>query len=203
MDNPPALGDYVDLYFLGDNGRRLAVDVRENAPRQRWDFEVATNMAGAEVQIQLPDLSEVPHDRVVYLYDEAADKRIYARTQPSYSYDAGEGGTRRFRLEVVERTEAGLTISAASAQSHDGGATVSYTLSTDAHVRVEVLNIAGRTIAVLASDEAKTAGVASATWSGRSRSGTLVPGGRYLVRITARAEDGQQTQALVPLNFER
>lgn len=203
MDNPPAVGDYVDLYFLGDNGRRLAVDVRASAGPQSWQFEVVTSVAGAQVQLELPDLSEVPADRVVYLIDEDADRRIYARTTPSYSYSSGEGGARRFRLEVVERTEAGLTISAAGAQAGAAGATVTYTLSTDASVGIEVLNMAGRTIAVLAADQATPAGLATSTWNGRSTAGTLVPSGRYLVRISARADDGQQTQALVPLQLER
>jgi hypothetical protein len=202
MDNPPAVGDYVDVYFIGDGGRRLAVDVRDSAPAQSWEFEVATDMAGAEVHLQLPDLSEVPNDKSVYLIDEAAGERIYARTMTSYSYNAGEGGARRFRLEVADRTETGLMITSASAQAAGGGVTVSYTLSADAQVQVEVLNIAGRTIARLA-DEAAPAGVSSCTWNGRSASGTLCPSGRYLVRIKARAQDGQQTQALTPVQLGR
>ena len=202
MDNPPAVGPYVDLYFVGDGGRRLAVDVRENRPMQTWQFEVATDMSGAEIELQMPDLSEVPADKAVYLTDEAAGRRMYARTLTTYSYQSGEGA-RRFTLEVVDRTEAGLMITAASAQAAAGGITVNYTLSADAQVQVEVLNIAGRKVATLASDEATPAGVSSCGWNGRGGAGTLVPGGRYLVRICARAADGQQVQSLVPVQLER
>ncbi len=202
MDNPPAVGPYVDLYFLGDGGRRLAVDVRENRPMQTWQFEVATDMAGVEIELQMPDLSEVPAGKVVYLTDEAAGKRMYARTLTTYSYQSGEGA-RRFTLEVADRTTAGLMITAASAQAAAGGITVNYTLSADAQVQVEVLNIAGRKVATLANDEATPAGLSSCGWNGRGGAGTLVPSGRYLVRICARAADGQQVQSLVPVQLER
>jgi hypothetical protein len=203
MDNPPAVGPYVDLYFLGDGGRRLAVDVRDNRPVQTWQFEVSTDMAGVDVELQLPDLSEVPADKSVYLVDETAGKRIYARTLTTYSYASGEGGARRFSLEVADRSDTGLMITAASARAGGGNVTVSYTLSADAEVSVEVLNIAGRKVATLAAGETAPAGLSTCAWNGRSGSGTLVPGGRYLVRVNARAEDGQQVQALVPVQLER
>lgn len=203
MDNPPAVGPYVDLYFLGDGGRRLAVDVRESRPVQTWQFEVATDMAGVEVELQLPDLSEVPTGKSVYLVDETAGRRIYARTLTTYSYQSGEGGARRFSLEVADRSDVGLMITAASARAAAGGITVSYTLSADAQVDVEVLNIAGRKVATLASGDTAPAGLSTCGWNGRGAAGTLVPNGRYLVRICARAEDGQQVQSLVPVQLER
>jgi hypothetical protein len=203
MDNPPAVGPYVDLYFLGDGDRRLAVDVRDAQPSQTWQFEVATQMADVEVEVQLPDLSEVPADKAVYLVDETAGKRMYARTLTTYSYQSGEGGARRFSLEVADRAETGLMITSASAQAAGGAVTVSYTLSADAQVQVEVLNIAGRKVATLASGDTAPAGLNTCGWNGRGGSGTVVPSGRYLVRVSARADDGQQVQALVPVQIER
>jgi|GEM_PF-6266488 len=202
MDNPPAIGPYVDLYFLGADGRRLAVDVRAVRPVQTWQFEVVTDTPGAEIELQLPDLSEVPADKAIYLVDETAGNRIYARALTTYSYQAGEGA-RRFSLEVADRANTGLMITAASAQAAGSGVTVSYTLSADAQVLVEVLNIAGRTVATLAGDEAAPAGLSTCTWNGRGGSGTSVPAGRYIVRISARAADGQQVQSLVPIQLER
>ncbi|MFP4248684.1 MAG: carboxypeptidase regulatory-like domain-containing protein, partial [Armatimonadota bacterium] len=203
MDNPPVVGDYVDLYFVGDGGRRLAVDVRGDRSVQTWQFEVATNMPDTRVEVQMPDLSEVPNDKSVYLVDEAAGKRMYARTLTTYSYESDEAGARRFTLEVADRSETGLMITAASAQAAEGAVTVSYTLSADAQVSVEVLNIAGRKIATLANGESAPAGLSTCGWNARNASGSLVPSGRYLVRVQARADDGQQVQALVPVQIER
>ncbi|MGM0492225.1 MAG: carboxypeptidase regulatory-like domain-containing protein, partial [Armatimonadota bacterium] len=203
MDNPPAVGSHVDLYFVGDGGRRLAVDVRGERPVQTWQFEVATDMPDTRVEVQMPDLSEVPNDKSVYLVDETAGKRMYARTLTTYSYDSGEGGARRFTLEVGDRSETGLMITAASAQAAGGAVSVSYTLSADAQVSVEVLNIAGRKIATLADGETAPAGLSTCGWNARNSSGSLVPNGRYLVLVEARADDGQQVQALVPVQLER
>ncbi len=203
MHNPPAAGPQVDVYFVDDAGDRLAVVVRENRPVHTWHFEAATDIAGARVEVQMPDLSEVPNNKSVYLTDEAAGKRMYARTLTTYSYESGESGTRRFTLEVADRSETGLMITTASAQAAGGAVTVSYTLSADAQVNVEVLNIAGRKVATLASGESAPAGLSTCGWNGRSSSGTVVPSGRYLVRVKAQADDGQQVQALVPVQLER
>ncbi len=203
VDNPPAIGPFVDLYFEAAGGRRLATDVRAAAAATEvWSFAVATDMAGVQVELTLPDLSEVPADKSVVLVDEAAGKRVYARTMTSYSYDSGEGGSRRFRLEVTDRQGAGLMITGASAAPAGGGVTVSYTLSAPAQVSVEVLNIAGRSVATLGGDLAP-AGVSTVSWNGRSAQGTICPPGRYLVYISARAEDGQQVQAVVPAQLDR
>ena len=40
-------------------------------------------------------------------------------------------------------------------------------------------------------------------WDGRGQTGTRVPNGRYLVRITARGDDGQQSQSVAPLLLRR
>jgi hypothetical protein len=193
----------VDLYFLGEDDRRLAVDVRPAAgATEVWSFAVATDMADVQVELSLPDLSEVPADKLVYLVDETAGKRMYARTMATYSYDAGAGGERRFRLEVADRTDTGLMITGAAAVAVGGRVSVSYTLSSAAQVSLEVLNIAGRKVATLGG-EVQPAGVSTASWNGRSASGSICPPGRYLVRINARADDGRQAQAIVPVQLSR
>ncbi|MGD9495453.1 MAG: carboxypeptidase regulatory-like domain-containing protein [Armatimonadota bacterium] len=203
VDNPPAIGPYVDVFFVGEGGRRLAVDVRPAATAvEAWQFGVTTDMAGVQVELSLPDLSEVPADKTVILVDEDAGKRLYARTMSSYRYDSGEGGTRMFRLEIAERGNAGLMITAAAASATRGGATVTYALSAEAQVKVEVLNIAGRCVATLGGALAP-AGVSTVSWNGRSTEGTPCPAGRYLVRISARAEDGQEVGTVVPLSLTR
>ncbi len=203
VDNPPAIGPYVDVYFVAENGRRLAVDVRGSAgATEVWPFAVTTDMAGTQVEVLLPDLSEVPADKSVILVDEDTGRRMYARTMTCYRYDSGEGGTRHFRLEIVDRGETGLMITSAGAVAGAGGVSVSYTLSAPARVTVEVLNIAGRVVATIGGDVAP-AGVSTVAWNARSSTGTVCPAGRYLVRISARAEDGQQVQALVPVALTR
>lgn len=89
---------------------------------------------------------------------------------------------------------------AAAATSLAGGAThITVSLTSAASVRVSVLNVAGREVAVL-PERALPQGVSSLLWDGRSRSGTTVPTGRYLVRVTARSHSGGQSQVLTCLS---
>jgi len=202
--NPPALASGVDLYFTSQAGETLAVDVRTaSAGELVWPFEVSTDLAGVQVQVALPDLSEVPTDKRVTLVDVDAGKSMYARTMPAYAYGSGEGGVRHFRLEVTDGVGGGLIIASAAAAPVGQGATVTYTLSLPADVSVEVINIAGRRVATLASGQAAAAGINSLSWNGRSASGTACPAGRYLVRIRAAADNGQQVESVVPLQLGR
>ncbi len=177
MDNPPAVSPYVDVYFTSAAGRRLAVDVRPQAgANDSWDFVVTTDMAGVDVAVSLPDLSEVPANKTVTLVDVDAGKRLYARTMPAYTYNSGQGGSRHFRLEVGEGEGSGLAIAAATASATAGGqVAVGYTLTAEAQVSVEVLNIAGRVVAAIAADQPKAAGASRAVWNGRSKAGTVCP----------------------------
>ncbi len=201
--NPPVVGSYVDVYFTSQAGKRLATDVRAMGDgAQVWPFEVATDMADVTVQVALPDLSQVPASKRVTLVDLDAGKRMYARTMPVYSYSSGDGGARHFALEVSENHGGGLMITSAAVAQAAGGASISYTLSLAADVSVEVLNIAGRKVATVATGPA-AAGANTLTWSGRSKSGTVCPAGRYLVRIQAAADDGQRVETLAPLSLGR
>ena len=67
---------------------------------------------------------------------------------------------------------------------------------------VSVLNLAGRPIATL-SPTAKPAGLQRMLWSGLASTGLAAPAGRYLLRITARTEDGAEANALASLSLRR
>lgn len=98
---------------------------------------------------------------------------------------------------------AGLTVTGAAAVPTAVGAEVLFTLSAPADVTVEVLNIAGRSVALLAQERAANAGLQRIAWNGHSLTGTAAPTGRYLVRITARGASGQQAMALASLALRR
>lgn len=201
--NPPAKGAGVDLYFVGDDGRKLSYDVRTaGSDSHSWEFEVATT-ADAPVTVALPDLSAVPADQQVTLVDTVTDKRIYARTMRGYTYDASADQARRFRLEVADRTAAALVVSSATAQAEGGQVTLSYALSQPASVSVNVMNISGRLIRTVAAGQARSAGVNTETWDLRNADGAMVPSGKYLMCIRATADNGQQVQSVVPVQVMR
>ncbi|MEN6404808.1 MAG: Ig-like domain-containing protein, partial [Armatimonadia bacterium] len=82
------------------------------------------------------------------------------------------------------------------------GAQVTVNLSNAATVRAVVCNIAGRVVAELPERDLPS-GVSSLLWNGKSRSGSNVPSGSYLVRVTAMSADGAQTSAVTSLSLHR
>jgi hypothetical protein len=98
---------------------------------------------------------------------------------------------------------AAVVVSGAVAEPTSRGAEIAFSLSAPANVTVEVLNLAGRPVAVLAQDRPADSGSQRLVWNGQSASGTTAPSGRYLVRVSARAGGGLQATALVPLTLPR
>jgi hypothetical protein len=97
---------------------------------------------------------------------------------------------------------AALTVSAAAVSISGGSAQIVVTLASAASVEAVIVNIAGREVAVLPAQNL-AAGVSTMLWDGRSALGTKAPAGQYLVRVTARTQDGGQAQALVALELRR
>jgi hypothetical protein len=89
-----------------------------------------------------------------------------------------------------------LAVSGVAGIATGAGAEVLFALSAPADVTVEIINIAGRLVAVPARDVACTEGVRRVVWSRRTNHGTAAPTGRYLARVTARDGRGQQVCAL-------
>ena len=103
----------------------------------------------------------------------------------------------------VHPTGGGLVhVSGVVAESTNAGVEVVLTLSAPAEVTVAVLNAAGRTVAALAP-QSLPAGLNRLSWGGLSTSGTRVPAGHYLVRVTARGTGGGQASSLASLRLVR
>jgi parallel beta-helix repeat protein len=100
-------------------------------------------------------------------------------------------------------TAPAVSVSALSAQQVGAGLSLTYTLAAPAQVEVVVLNMAGRVIADLTPAGPQAAGLQSLPWTGRNLTGSLVPAGVYLLRVSARAPDGTQAQALTAVSLRR
>jgi flagellar hook assembly protein FlgD len=139
----------------------------------------------------------------VMLTDVDANKTVYMRTTAQYTFHTATSGTtlRHLQITVESGSGAGLVLSAASARAAGSRVTVSYTASAPCSVTATVLNIAGRSVRVLASGATAAAGVNTLSWDGRSTSGSLVPAGIYLVQLDAVADDGQRVRSVTQLNL--
>jgi len=83
------------------------------------------------------------------------------------------------------------------------GAQLSFTLSADASVTCEVLNIAGRQVRMVVTDRPMVQGMNTLAWDGRNATGARVPAGCYLVRMRAADAGGGQSETVGMLNLVR
>jgi hypothetical protein len=205
VPDPPALPGSVDLHFVNDAGQMLAQQLKPaGAGAQTFKLVVATDLPNTEITVNLPDLSQVPSNLAVTLVDEDANKSVYARTTPQYTFLSGaQGAVRHFSLEIAPRGTSSLVVSAASARQTGPGVVVTYSLSTSCQVTVEVLNVAGRVVRRLAADSVAAAGVNNTVWNLHGDSGAAVPSGLYLVRVTAVSDSGQKAQTVTQVNVSR
>ncbi|MEA3402469.1 MAG: FlgD immunoglobulin-like domain containing protein [Armatimonadota bacterium] len=186
---PGAVGAYLDV----EDGIGYARSLAPQGVGHTWTLTV-NSPEEQEVSLRIVDTSQLPGHMAVWLRDLATGQRIDLRHAPSYSYTARQG-QRQFEIEVGERDDL-LQVMGVSAQAAGDGAQISFTLSAAGTVTVDVLNIAGRTVRRIVAGRECDAGVQTVAWDGRSHSGTQVPSGIYLIRVTASAPTGEQTQGL-------
>jgi hypothetical protein len=200
--NPPPIHHFVDLRFTSAGG--LAADLREESQANlSWDLEVETDLKGVPVSLSYPDLSQVPKNYRLTLYDVETGRIQQMRTTSGFTYNSGQGGIRRFRIEASRAAAGVLAIAGLTAEKARGGIMISYLLSQDAAVTVKIYNLAGTLVRALAEDLPAVAGENSVAWDARDDQGRLVPGGSYLCEITAGSEDGQTFEASRILTVSR
>ncbi|MGI5819408.1 MAG: S8 family serine peptidase [Armatimonadota bacterium] len=206
MVSPPRPDADLDLYFVrpAADGGRFATDFVAPEATREWEVRVACAVPGATVRVSWPDLSDLPGDIRPMLVDNETGRTIYLRTSTGYSYEVGEHGTERsFTLRIADEGAGALAINTLSAAAAAGRAQIVYALSQDASVDIEVLNIAGVTVRRIIAGRVQQAGPQQVTWDGRNAAGVSAPSGRYIVRVTARSDDGQQVSAIRSLQLQR
>lgn len=119
--------------------------------------------------------------------------------------DGAAGGPASVRMPGPKVRDASLvTVMGLSAlPTGNGGAQITFTLSTPASVSVQVLNMAGRTVGAIASRGGLGTGAHALLWSGRTTAGLPAPKGAYLVKVEAKAADGSTASSVVPYHLLR
>ncbi|MEA3402517.1 MAG: FlgD immunoglobulin-like domain containing protein [Armatimonadota bacterium] len=192
---PPMMPGGVGTYLDVEDGIGYARSLVPQGEDHTWTLTVDSPQE--EVSLRIVDTSELPGDMAVWLTDQATGTRVDLRHAPGYTYTAREE-QRTFEIELAERDDL-LQVMGVSAQAAGEGAQISFTLSAAGQVTVDVLNIAGRTVKRLVADRECDAGLQTVSWDGRSDSGTQVPSGIYLIRVTATAPTGEQAQGLATM----
>ena len=205
---PPDFGPYVKVRFVqpGDSGHAAAylTDVRGESGRQRWELAASSSLPETEVRLSWPDLSELPAAVRPVLVDRDTGRRQYMRTSTQFAFRTdATGGSRNLAIELDTEPAEALVVGLVCTTQASEGVAITYSLSKSAAVSMRVLNIAGRTVGVLCSERIQPAGTSRTVWNMRNTTGTLVPGGMYLLQLTARDEEGRQVAALRPMQLQR
>ncbi|MGC9316617.1 MAG: S8 family serine peptidase [Armatimonadota bacterium] len=209
VPEPPPIVDGVRLSMSrpgwGEHSGQYARDVRGAGGEAQWDIDVSCAVPDAEVEITWPELNaEVPGNVRLILEDLDTGERVYMRTTSSYRFRAeADGGVRHLRVTEVGGGEALAVNSMAARQTGAGGAMITYSVAKPADVTVEVMNIAGRLVKRFAAQTVESGTQQTLVWNGVSDRGSAVPSGRYIVRLTALAADGQTVQAIRPFSIAR
>ncbi len=208
VPKPPPLVDGLQVSMVrpnwGAHSGRYAMDIRGPGDDAEWDIEVACSLPDTEVEISCPQMTtEVPDDVRLVLEDLETGRTVYMGTSTGYRFRTGpDGGVRNLRVHAREAGRA-LTVQSMSAQSVADGAMITYSVSEASEVSVEILNIAGRTVRAFSSRAVTGGEQETLLWNGLSDRGSAVPSGRYIVRLTALAEDGQTVRAIRPFSVTR
>jgi len=201
LESPPTASEQsLDLSFTPASAtstqNRYATDFRSpSSGKIVWDFSVKTNAPNATVVLSWPDIRRVPPNYNLNLVDLEAGRRRYMRTSTSYSYTTGPtGGERKFQVVADPAPFARLSISPLAQMPAPSGVTLSYTLSLDSSVSVEVRTLSGMMVRRVASGRPGTMGTNLVTWDGNDQNGRRAANGPYLVVITALNGDGQMVK---------
>jgi hypothetical protein len=202
--SPPPAKDGFDFSFTGSSGLGTATSfVSTLGAGHAWQATLTCSRPGAQVQLNWPDLSTLPRNCRPMLKDLATGKSVYMRTVNGYSFALQRGETqRRFLIDISSKAGDSLAIQTLQTVSSSGGGQVFYSLTAPATVDVEVVNLAGRVVRRLHSG-LQQAGACSTVWNGLTDSGSSAPAGSYLVRLTARTDEGQSVSAVQSLSLRR
>jgi len=201
---PPAMVNGLQVYFpqrnWGDRAGYYARDIRgAGAAVHTWELEAVCGLSQTPVTLRWPELNAmVPGGVRLMLKDLDAGKEVYMRTATEYTFTTPEGGGTR-HLQIVASSAGGETLGltgVTAAQAPAGGVVISYQLTHPAAVSIEIRNISGVLIKRFAERMAAANTSETVLWNVTSDRGTKAPAGRYLARITARAENGQTIQAI-------
>ncbi len=184
--------------FSQAGGQQCGVDLR---PAQcRWRLELA-GPAGGEARVWAEPLrGRAPH----LLVREPASGRSFVLSSAHRTLRLGPSG--KAVLEVAATSATGpvtCLLKSAAAQQAGRAVQVTFTLAAPAAVSGRVLNIAGRTVRVLASDKPLEAGTQQLLWPLNGPTGAPVPPGLYLIELQARADSGESQRIILPTRVRR
>ncbi|MBC7808593.1 MAG: hypothetical protein H7145_20870 [Akkermansiaceae bacterium] len=205
-EEPPAVVQSVGLLFdaptrgvTKGTGGRYVSDFRDATKRNNaWQFTSLAVTPGP-VRLQWDNLGTVPRNTRLVLTDRESGEKVALRNRSSYTWTATDAKrSRQFSIatEPTRTTPLMLTnvqVNRVGGRAQGGGQNygISYNVSTDAQIFVELTTLSGKVINRLGDGgRSIVQGRRTLLWNGRSQDGSSLPAGSYTLRITAKPTDG-------------
>lgn len=192
-------------------GGSFLSDVRRTASRSQWTLTVTVPQSEQTYTLTWGSLATLPRGTHLSIQDLTSKTTQVMNNSSALSFQTAKGETtRQFLITAVPRSANRLAIRNLSATTplQTGGraanvvVTVSYELTVAAETQVQV-RLAGRVIRHVAQGRAASEGVNQLVWDGRDDSGRVMSAGTYLLEVTARTPDGEQTRSIAPIILTR
>jgi hypothetical protein len=196
---PSGLAAYFPRRAWGKWAANYATDVQAPGAEKSWPLEIQCEQPNEQVVVRWPDLTQLPARMPLVLTDELTGKRVAMRTAPSYTFNSGQGGVRRFTITAGGVYQS-LRITSTQVQrtTRNGGVIINCGITIPAQVTLRIRNASGRLVRTLGPTE--VSGQGTITWDGRDEQARLLPAGIYLGELYAEASDGQRIRAIVTIN---
>ena len=206
---PPAIGDYVAVYFPHGEWNRLSKNFCTDArplpiASEEWQIAVATNIHD-EVRLTFEGVANIPSEYEVWLIDKAVGIAQDLRRNKRYSVAGrspenakqltlvvSKSGKMKEEYQALHAAPTSFELSqnfpnpfSVNGTFGNSATTIRYALPQAERVTLQVFNLLGELIATLLANEQKDAGYHIATWNGRNAKGETVGNGVYFVRMRA------------------
>ncbi len=217
VPKPPTGPSNAYVRFLNNDrrGRKAAFasDIRPGtAGRQKseWTVAVGAGKGETDVTVTWDGLRNLPSRARLAIKDTVTGKTVSMNGRSSYTYKNTEAGaTRLFTISLSTQSTAGplqirnvRTVRSSGGRAENRGLNVRFALSQDADVRATIRTMTGQIVNDLSgATRAVGQGDVLLRWNGRSREGSEVASGPYVLEITARTDEGETTTVKRPITY--
>jgi len=196
---PPAMGDYISVYFDQDqwqnNSARYTTNfVKSNSLGARWNFKVGSSMDNEKISLTFSNIKSLPAQWRAVMYDLQNGDRIQIEPDQNYQIINFENVEREFVMLVGTEdyiTDEQTEIVAAPQyfqlyqnypNPFNSSTTIKYDLPADAHVAMHIFDVNGRLLQTL-FDGNQSSGRHAIIWNADKQSS-----GVYVLKIVTNSQ---------------
>lgn len=185
----------------GPNSGEYLSDIRSVNQKNTWNISVNVPEPNRSYTLTWNNFADVSRKVNLTLMDTVTGRRIFMRTNSSYTFNPGNTTTRNFQIIADPRYFGALRITDVVAQPSRAAGVINFAfnLSEAAQVNADIRTADGRIIRQLQFGRAAVSGENQLNWNQRDNNDQPVPSGVYLLNITARTSEGDLARAVTPV----